>query len=143
MRKKYRQGIYSPQHPEKYKGSTPIIYRSGLELKVMRWFDDNSNIISWGSESVVVPYVSPKDGKVHKYFLDFVFSIRKNGEIKKYIVEVKPSKQTVAPKPRKNKKSFMYESMQYAVNTSKWKSAAEWANKNGYKFVIFTEKHIK
>lgn len=142
MQKKYRQGIYNPQHPDKYKGSTPIIWRSSLELKLMKWLDANSNIVSWGSESVVVPYISPKDGKAHKYFIDFVFSIRKNNKIEKYIVEVKPSKQTKPPRRRKNQKSYLYENMQYAINQQKWTSAKKWAEKNGYKFVIFTEKHL-
>jgi len=141
--KKYRQGTYEPQHPEKYRGSLPCIYRSSLEMKLMQWLDANSNILSWGSESVVLPYISPKDGKCHKYFVDFVFSIKKGNEIKKYLVEVKPSKQCNPPTRRKNTKSFLYENMQYAVNQQKWKSATEWAEKNGYKFIIFTEKHLK
>ncbi len=143
MRKKYKQGIYNPQHPEKYKGSTPVVWRSGLERRLMVWLDANPNIITWGSESVVVPYISPKDGKTHRYFIDFVFSLRKNNEIKKYIVEVKPSKQCKPPRRRKNQKSFLYENMQYAVNQQKWKSATQWAEAHGYKFLIFTEKHLK
>lgn len=141
--KKYKQGIYTPLHKEKYKGSTPIIYRSGLERTVMAWLDNNSKVVSWGSESVVIPYIHPNDGKAHRYFVDFDFKMKRGNEIKKYLIEVKPSKQTLPPKQRKNQKSFLYESNQYRINSSKWKSAREWCNKHGYEFLIFTEKHLK
>ena len=130
-------------YPEKYKGSMPIIYRSGLECQLMRYLDENSKVKSWGSESIVIPYIHPKDGKPHRYFVDFNFTMLINNEIKKYLVEVKPSKQCSPPKQRKNKKSFIYESTQYAINTQKWKSAREWCKKHGYEFLIFTEKHLK
>jgi hypothetical protein len=61
----------------------------------------------------------------------------------KYLVEVKPSKQTIPPKPRKNSKSFLFESLAYSVNTQKWTAAQEWCKKKGYEFLIFTEKHLK
>ena len=142
--KKYKQGVYSPMHPDKYKGSFPIIYRSSLELKAFRFLDENTNVLSWGSESVVIPYIHPKDGKLHRYFVDLNFTMkRKNGEIGKYLVEVKPSKQCAPPKPRKNKKTLLYEQTQYAINSQKWKYAKDWCKKHGYEFLIFTEKHLK
>jgi hypothetical protein len=141
--KNYKQGVFKPLHPEKYKGSHPILYRSKLELDVMYWLDNSSKVIQWGSESIVIPYIHPKDGKAHRYFVDFNFTMMRDDKPEKYLVEVKPSKQTVPPKPRKNKKSLHYESVQYAINSSKWRSAEAWCEKHGYKFLIFTEKHIK
>ena len=142
---KYVQGIFTAQYKEKYKGTFPIVYRSSLELKVMRWFDNNSNVITWGSESVVVPYQSPLDGKLHRYFIDFVVSLKeKEGAIKKFLIEVKPYKQTLQPEATKNKKpkTMIYENMQWALNQAKWKAAEQYANNKGYKFFIITEKHI-
>jgi hypothetical protein len=106
----YYQGVYHPEHPEKYKGSLPIIYRSGLELKFDRWCDRNPNIIQWGSESVIIPYQSPIDGKVHKYFVDNCLKLKVKNEIKKFLVEIKPSRQTKAPKPNKRwkKQTIIY-----------------------------------
>ena len=68
--KNYKQGIFRAFNTKKYKGSTPIVYRSSLELTVFRWLDNNPNIVSWGSESVVIPYISPTDSKMHRYFVD-------------------------------------------------------------------------
>ena len=140
---KYKQGIFKPVNESKYKGSMPVIYRSSLELKLMCWLDNNDKITSWGSESIVVPYISPKDNRTHRYFVDFNFTIiRNNNEVKKYLVEVKPASQTKPPKQKKNTKTYIYESVQYAVNSAKWEAAQIWCKKHGYEFVIFTEKHI-
>lgn len=141
----YKQGIFNPKNPKKYKGTTPIIYRSGLELLSMRYFDNSPNVLSWGSESVVIPYQSPLDGKVHRYFIDMVAEIKmKDGSTKKVLVEVKPEKQTCPPTitTRKSQKTIIYEKYQYAVNTAKWQAAKQYANKKGYLFFILNEKHL-
>lgn len=140
---KYKQGVFKPINREKYKGSVPIIYRSSLELKLMHWLDNNDKITKWGSESIVVPYISPKDNRVHRYFVDFNFSMTRDGIIKKYLVEVKPSSQTKPPKQKKNTKTYLYESMQYGVNNAKWQAAKDWCDKHDHEFIIFTEKHLR
>jgi hypothetical protein len=142
----YKQGIFNPKNLKKYKGTTPIIYRSGLELLSMRYFDNSPNVLSWGSESVVIPYQSPLDGKVHRYFIDMVAEIKmKDGTTKKVLVEVKPEKQTHPPTVtnKKSEKTMIYEKYQYAVNTAKWQAAKQYANKKGYLFFILNEKHLK
>ena len=72
MRKKkysqYKQGIYKPS--DKYVGSNKPIYRSSWELKFFRWCDSNPNVLEWTSESICIPYTSPLDGRVHRYFVD-------------------------------------------------------------------------
>lgn len=141
----YTQGIFKPLNLSKYKGSLPIVYRSSLELKVMRWFDNNPNVVTWGSESVVVPYQSPLDGNIHRYFVDLVAALKQpSGEIKKLLIEIKPYKQTIKPEATKNKKpkTMVYESMQWAMNQAKWKAAEQYATNKGYKFIILTERHI-
>jgi hypothetical protein len=102
--KNFVQGIFNAQNVQKYKGKFPIIYRSSLELKVMRWFDSNPNIVTWGSESVIIPYISPLDERLHRYFVDFVAVLKEaNGNFKKFIIEIKPYKQTIKPQPTKIK----------------------------------------
>lgn len=142
---KYIQGVFNIQNKCKYKGSLPCIYRSSLELKVMRWFDSNPNISAWGSESVVLPYVSPLDKRLHRYFIDFFVHLKEsNGNVKKLILEIKPYSQTIAPTISKNKKAktMLYEQTQWANNQAKWKAADAWAKKSGYTFLVLTEKHI-
>lgn len=145
MTKKYVQGVYGSLNPKKYKGSLPIIYRSSLEKKIFYLLDTNKNIIQWGSESIVVPYVSPVDNKIHRYFVDLYFKYKdSNNNIVNYLVEIKPFKQTLRPvkTPRKRQKTFLTESYQWAVNQAKWEAATQWANKKGYVFKVITEKDM-
>lgn len=102
---KYHQGKFKPINPQKYEGDpTNIIFRSGWEFRMMRWCDQNINIISWSSEEIVIPYVCKTDNKVHRYFVDFLIKVRtKDGKIKTFLVEVKPKAQTVPPVRTKRK----------------------------------------
>jgi hypothetical protein len=140
---KFKQGLFRCQHPEKYKGSQPILYRSSYEIKFMRWADHNPAVLSWGSESVIVPYQNPLTQKVSRYFVDFNITLKnKNGEIKKYLVEIKPSIQTIPPKPGKNTRSLLRRQAEYVKNQAKWHAATQFATKKGSEFVVLTEKHL-
>ena len=140
----YKQGLYNPLHAEKYIGTKPIIYRSGWELKFFRWCDKNTNVLKWGSESVIIPYISPVDGRAHRYFVDNLVIIKEGAKIVKYLVEIKPKKQTIPPVASKRKKrtTMLYESQMYVVNRAKWEAAKKWCKKKGYKFVILTEDQL-
>ena len=145
LNKGYRQGIFRPVNNTKCH-STQICYRSSLELHYMRWLDSNPNIISWGSEAVVIPYIKPIDGKLHRYFVDFNFTIKdKNGDNHKFLIEIKPEKQCRPPINHGNKKksTFLYEQVTYATNQCKWAAADQWAKKNGYQFKVLTENQVK
>ncbi|BCU93477.1 MAG: hypothetical protein CM15mV2_0910 [uncultured marine virus] len=70
----------------------------------MRYCDKNSNILEWGSEETIIPYRSPLDQRIHRYFPDFYIKVRDNdGKAKKYIIEIKPKKQCIEPKVQKRK----------------------------------------
>lgn len=139
------KGKFRPSNYQKYKGDpTNIIYRSLWELKFMNWCDKNENILEWGSEEFWIPYVSPIDNRVHRYFPDFYLKVKEqNGSIKKYVIEVKPLKQTIEPQPSKRKtKKYLYEAMEYAKNQAKWKAAREFCEDRRYEFKIITEKEL-
>jgi|TARA_B110000211_G_scaffold215033_1_gene256928 hypothetical protein len=141
----YYQGKFKPKNPRKYRGNpTNIIFRSGWELKFMKFCDDNNSVIEWASEEIVIPYKSPLDGRFHRYFPDFMLKIQTKDKItEKWIVEIKPSRQTKEPKKKKRiTKNYLYEVKTYAVNKYKWDYAEKWCKKRGYKFVIFTEKEL-
>ena len=71
----------------------------------MVYCDLNENILEWGSEEIVLPYRSPIDNKIHRYYPDFYIKVKeRNGRIKKYIIEIKPKKQCVEPKVQKKRK---------------------------------------
>ena len=139
------KGFYNPINDDKYKGSRPIVYRSGLELNFFRWCDRNDRVLQWGSESVVIPYLSPKDGRMHKYFTDGVLLLKTDRGTKKFLIEIKPSKQTKPPEQgsRRSKKNLLYEQIQWAVNSCKWEAATNWCKDNGFEFAILTEKDLK
>ena len=68
----------------------------------MVYCDRSDNILEWGSEEIIIPYRSPLDGKVHRYFPDFYVKVKQaNGSIKKMIIEVKPKHECAPPKPQK------------------------------------------
>ena len=146
------KGLFKCAHPVKYLGNpTNIVYRSGWELKLMMQLDHDSNVISWGSEEIFIPYRSPLDKRLHRYFPDFLVKERlTNGGICTKIIEVKPYDQTLPPKQpsikagtKSNKnKRFIKECMTYAVNDAKWKSAKKYCDHHGYQFVILTENEL-
>jgi hypothetical protein len=139
---KFHQGRFHPQNPKKYMGDVNnIIYRSSWELEFFRWCDRRESVTKWASEEFSIPYVSPKDNRVHRYYPDGLVEVEtKDGKTKKYIVEVKPAKQCVPPsKPQRETKSFIMESITYAVNEAKWNAAREFALDNGCEFKIITE----
>ena len=139
------KGKYQPTNPKKYKGDpTNIVYRSLWERTFMKYCDTNENILEWFSEEIAVPYRSPIDNKIHRYFPDFYIKVKEsNGSIKKYIIEIKPKKQTVEPIPQKRKtKGYIYEVYEYAKNQAKWKAAEEFCKDRGYEFKILTEQDL-
>jgi hypothetical protein len=139
------RGKYKPSYPNKYKGDpTNIIYRSLWELKFMKYCDLNENVLEWESEEMFVWYRSPIDSKPHRYFPDFLIKVKEsNGMIKKYMIEIKPQKQTAPPpKPKRQTKKYLYEAYEYAKNQAKWAAAEEWCKDRGYEFKVFTESEL-
>lgn len=142
---KFMQGKYKVKNRSKYKGNPDnVMYRSSWELKLFNWLDNNPNIIQFSSEEYVVPYLSPLDGRIHRYFPDVYVKVRnKDGIIKEMLIEVKPEKQVNEPvKKSRITKSYITEVTTYAVNQSKWKAAKEYCADRGWEFRIMTEKHL-
>ena len=139
------KGRYKPQNPRKYTGNPHnVIYRSLWERKFMVYCDNSVNIIEWGSEEIIIPYLSPWDGRLHRYFPDCYIKVRQaDGSVRKMIIEVKPKKQCSPPKePKRKTKRYLGEVKTWSINEAKWKYATEWCNKNGMEFKILTEDHL-
>jgi len=143
MAYKYKQGYYTPKHPEKYIGDVnKIIYRSSYELEVNQFFDNNPRVLKWASEEIAIPYFNPVKHKLANYYPDYyVEYVTRDGEIIKEIVEVKPKQQTTRSYSR-NTRTKLYEDLTLAVNTAKWMAAQEWCEKRGLKFRVITERSI-
>ena len=136
------KGKYIPKKPSKYRGNAQnIIYRSLWERKFMVYCDTSPSIIEWGGEEIIIPYLSPLDGRIHRYFPDFYIKVRQaDGGIKKMIIEVKPKVQCSPPKtPKRKTRRFINEVRTWGVNEAKWKSATQWCEDNGMIFKIMTE----
>ena len=148
---KYYQGRFKPKNPKKYMGDpTNIIYRSGWEFKLMRWLDAHPSVVEWGSEELIIPYRSPIDGRVHRYFPDFVVKqINKQGKKETILIEVKPKAQTVPPDISKAKTKtgrtsarYINEVKTWGINQAKWKAAQEFCDDRKWKFQIMHEDHL-
>lgn len=140
---------YHVINPQKYKGDlSNVVNRSSWERIFCKWCDTNPAIIEWGNETVIIPYIKPTDGEVHRYYMDFWLKVKdKTGKIDTYLVEIKPKVQCFPPdyskRRRKPKKEVINEEITtYAVNQAKWRAAREYARKRGWKFMVITEEQL-
>ena len=160
----YLQGCFKAEHPEKclnYNGrmprAKPITFRSSWEKIFCNFCDRTNSVIEWGSEVLEVPYYSQIDGKNHVYVTDFLFVCKdKDGQVKKYILEVKPESQTPIlneagqikyPDPPQKKSKKAIENWQERCNTlrrnyEKWEAAKRWCRQHGYLFKVLTEEQF-
>jgi len=145
------KGKFRPKNPNKYKGNpSNIIYRSLLERRFMVYLDNNPSILKWQSEEIIIPYVSPVDNRVHRYFPDFYIKYKNSdGKIIEELIEVKPFNQCSPPNPKKKltktgrtSKRYLKEVQTYIVNDAKWNQAMKYCKDRNWKWRILTEKDI-
>ena len=139
------QGKYRVINPTKYRGDIhQVTYRSSWELRYMKWCDTNPSVLEWGSETTIIPYKSPVDGRIHRYFCDFYVKIKsKDDVVTKYLIEIKPEKFTKPPEiPQRKTKRFVQEVFQFGTNQAKWKAATESCHERGMKFLVLTEHDL-
>lgn len=137
-------GLFRPKHPEKYQGDpNNIVFRSLWERKFFLYCDSTKNVLTWASEEFYIPYVSPVDGKLHRYFPDVWMEVRTSTGTKAFLVEIKPKKQSKPPEqPKRKGKRYLREAMNYAVNQAKWQAAQEFCRTKGWTFMVVTEKEL-
>jgi hypothetical protein len=143
-----RKGKFKPKNPEKYVGNVNnIIYRSSWELKFLKYLDSHPHVLKYASEELAIPYLSPVDGKYHRYFPDFVVQMKMPDEsVKTMMIEIKPYAQTIPPVvtegKRRNKRKLMNEFATYAVNSAKWEAAERYCAEKNWEFKKFTEAEL-
>jgi len=148
--REFKQGVYKPLDTKKCLNKTFPIYRSGLERQMMLVLDKNPNVLSWGSENVIIPYYKSVEKRTARYFLDFYIKLQVGELIKEFIIEVKPHSQTEERTYRKGTKAstILYESLTFKTNKDKWLAAQKWCKEQKDKknrdieFIIITEKNI-
>ena len=145
------KGKFKPKNPNKYKGNpTNIIYRSLLERRFMVYLDSTPAVLKWSSEEIIIPYVSPLDNRVHRYFPDFYMKYKNSQKmIVETLIEIKPSIQTNPPNPKRKltktgrkSKRYLNEVRTYIINDAKWKQAIKYCEERDWKWRIITEKEI-
>jgi len=125
MRNTAIKGKYIPKNKSKFNKSSAI-YRSMWERRFMIYCDRSDNILEWNSEAIHIPYVSPKDDRLHNYYPDFYVKYKDvKGNTVEKIVEIKPQWQK-----------------RWGVNRAKWKAAKEYCKEHGYLFQVLTEKEL-
>jgi hypothetical protein len=142
---KHLQGKYIVRNKKKYMGDhNNVVYRSSWELKFLAWCDNNPSVVEFSSEEIVIPYKSPVDGKYHRYFVDCFVKVKdKDGNIKSYLIEIKPKKQTKEPEQqRRVTKRYITEVTTWGVNQAKWKAATEYCLDRNWEFKLITEDHL-
>lgn len=143
----YKQGYYIPTNKEKFVGhlnKEGVPYRSSLELKFMRLIDANPNVEKWTYEhpDTKISYFDPMMQKQRTYYPDFWMQMRVKGELKTFLIEVKPYSQTQIPKRSvKKSKSTYSRELQTNLNVEvKRRSAEKFCAERGWKYLFVTEK---
>ncbi len=139
------KGKFRPKNHKKYKGNfREVVYRSSWELKFMQYCDTNKSIVKRSSEEIVIPYRSPVDNRIHRYFPDFYVKYKDvRGNYQEKVIEIKPAKQVKEPKMQKRKtKKYVAEVFEYAKNQAKWEAAEDFCKDRKWQFQILTEKEL-
>ena len=69
---------------------------------------------------------------------------KSDGSYQKFVVEIKPKKQTRKPKkPLRETRTYKNALITYERNRRKWSTTYAWCIKRNMKFLILTEDHLK
>lgn len=142
---RFKQGVYVPENPSKVIGNpNDIVYRSGWEKRFMIHLDRSSYVFKWGSEPFPIFYISPKDNRKHRYYVDFILiTLDKEGNKVVTLIEVKPFKETMEPTSKgKKKERYIQEKVTFSVNQAKWAYARAYCKERGWQFAILTEHEL-
>lgn len=144
--KKFRKNTteYIPKNPKKYVGRYPILVRSSWERQFFQWTDSNPNVLEWSSEPVGIDYYDPVQSRIRKYYPDAYMKIKTKYSTKKYIVEIKPVKDTRMPirKGKMSEKTLRFQKAVYFTNKAKFYAAREYCKKMKMEFKVLTEKDL-
>lgn len=134
----WAQGIYTVKNPKKYVGNHKPKYRSGWELRVMMFLDENKHILHWASEAIAIPYRNPLTGKMANYIPDFfVVYQNKSHQQRAEIIEVKPKSQTSLSEAKSR-----HDKLHAIVNQAKFAAATAYCKYHGYVFRVISQDSI-
>ena len=107
----------------------------------MKHLDEHPDVLEWASEEFSVPYLSPIDGKIHRYFPDFwVKRKSRAGLVEVVVIEVKPNYQVRPPEVKKKPTArYLKEVATWGINEAKWLAAKDYCEDRKWKFIIMDE----
>jgi hypothetical protein len=105
----------------------------------------SESVLKWSSEEVVVPYRSPIDNRIHRYFVDFCVTAKTETGEETMLIEIKPKAQTKKPTVSEKKvtTSKMREIKNWAINSAKWEAATKYSTERNWEFKIITDKDLR
>lgn len=141
-RKETQKSKYRLKNRHKYKGDpNNIVARSSWERQLLRWCDENPNVVQFSSEEIVIPYQWKSDNSWHRYFVDFYIKTQDGTQ---YLIEVKPAKFVMKPPmPKRQSRKHLEECLNWQKNKWKWDAAMAWAQKNNMIFEVWTEHKLQ
>lgn len=136
---------YSPTNIEKYVGQYPIVCRSSWEYRYCQWLDITPAVLEWSSEGHCIRYLDPTQrDKTRRYYPDFYVCLHTDKGKRRFLVEVKPDKDTKPPNKRgkKSQKTKATMTRTYLINQAKFRAAEVYSKKMGFIFKVLTEKQL-
>lgn len=151
---KYKQNLLETNSGIGYTGQKKQIrlmssYEFKAVEKIIQLYKIN-RITGWSSEEILINYQSSIDGKVHRYFIDFMIETDKSV----FLIEVKPYSKTLKPKLKNNytdkqKRSYEKSLQEWIINYDKWRAASDYCKEMNltsdkkFEFKIWTEKTLR
>lgn len=137
------QGLFRPRFPEKYLGNVDnIVYRSSWEHRFFKYCDTTPGVLRWASEEFHIPYLSPLDNRVHRYFPDVWMETRTPAGPRAFLIEIKPHNQTQLRQTTRKTRKYLREAQIVAVNHAKWAAAEAFCRERGWTFQVLTEHEL-
>lgn len=145
-----KHGLYKVKNIDKYLGNVNHVeFKSSWEYKFCVYCDLTPEILKWGCEILVIPYVD-RFSKSRRYIPDFYMecrSLKHSDILNKFLVEVKPDKETREPVIPKTISPSKLKNLEWELNTwhtnkHKWVYAIEWCKSRDIIFRLVTEKQL-
>lgn len=143
MQARYTHGYHHLTNPSKYLGNPcKIRYKSHLERGFMKGLDDNPDVVEWGYEYHKIKYQYNSETRTYLPDIYVVFNTARG--LKKYMIEIKPHKDTVSPKTECDNDIIRkpIRTDRYNENQAKWNAARLFCLENSLEFLLITERDI-
>lgn len=130
---------YELVNPEKFtNGGNHLVLRSSWERDFAEHCDLLPSVLSWGYESVQIPYRDPLSGNQKVYIPDFFVKMAtRDGYSVDKVFEIKPMHEQNDENARNRKDAALI-----ARNNAKWEAAVRWCQRHSAEFEVLNESNL-